>query len=75
MKHKNKKQRRLNRVALFLKMRGNGWKQKEVAARIGKSPRGVGRAFQGELPSLLPAINKVISKPYSKPVETSDHAL
>jgi hypothetical protein len=70
MKHKPKKQRRLNRAAMFLKMRGNGWKQKEVAKRIGKSARGVGRAFQGQMPSLLPAINKIISKPFeAKAVE------
>ncbi|MGD0591057.1 MAG: hypothetical protein ABSA44_09700 [Bacteroidota bacterium] len=66
MKHKHKKQRRLNRAALFLKMRGNGWKQKEIAVRIGKSARGVGRAFQGTMPSLLPAINKIISKPFQR---------
>ena len=66
MKHKLKKQRRLNCAAIFLKMRGNGWKQKEVAARIGKSPRAIGYALTGDMPSLLPAINKVVSKPFER---------
>jgi hypothetical protein len=75
MKHKPKKQRRLNCAAIFLKMRSNNWKQKNVAAAIGKSGRAIGYALKGEMPSLLPAINRVVSKPYTKPVETSEHAL
>jgi transcriptional regulator with XRE-family HTH domain len=66
MKHTHKKQRRLNYTAIFLKMRKNKWTQREVAKKIGKTPSAICYALKGEMPSLLPAINNVVNKPFNK---------